>query len=111
MELRNNGLKSLLLNHDKKNGNYEVKEPITVSAIQMMVKKICRDMQIRMDDDKRSNVSIHWLRHTFGTNAVRRGMRLDIIKDFMGHSSISTTERYLHAEDNEKRNAYHQLFG
>lgn len=35
--------------------------------------------------------SPHWLRHTFGTNAVARGVGLDVIQAQMGHASIQTS--------------------
>ena len=39
---------------------------------------------------KLGGATTHWLRHTFGTNAVARGVPHDVIKDQMGHSSIET---------------------
>jgi integrase/recombinase XerC len=38
----------------------------------------------------------HMLRHTFGTECARRGVPLLTIKEWMGHSKITTTMRYLH---------------
>jgi len=38
----------------------------------------------------------HALRHSFATNLQRRGASVAEIKEMMGHSSIATTERYLH---------------
>lgn len=35
--------------------------------------------------------SPHWLRHTFGTRAVARGVGIDAIQAQMGHASIQTT--------------------
>lgn len=40
---------------------------------------------------KLSNASTHWLRHTFGTRSIARGVPLDVIQAQMGHSSIQTT--------------------
>ena len=39
----------------------------------------------------------HDLRHTYGSQLVARGIDLASVKAAMGHSRITTTERYLHA--------------
>jgi site-specific recombinase XerD len=41
-------------------------------------------------------VSCHSLRHTFGTYKAARGVSIVQIRDWMGHSSIATTQIYLH---------------
>ena len=38
--------------------------------------------------------STHRLRHTFGTRTLAEGAPLDVLQDFMGHASITTTRRY-----------------
>lgn len=41
----------------------------------------------------------HALRHSFATNLQKKGASVVEIKEMMGHSSIATTERYLHGFD------------
>ena len=43
--------------------------------------------------------SFHALRHTFGSDLVAKGFSLRDVQTLMGHSSITTTERYLHSAD------------
>ena len=42
----------------------------------------------------------HAYRHTYGTNLDRLGYSLIEIKELMGHSSIETTKKYVHADHN-----------
>ena len=42
-------------------------------------------------------------RHTFGTRAAEGGASPKDIQEIMGHTSISTTMRYVHATDQGKR--------
>ncbi len=43
----------------------------------------------------------HLLRHSFATEAVRRGAKIHGLKEMLGHASIATTGVYLHADEDE----------
>jgi site-specific recombinase XerD len=43
----------------------------------------------------------HLLRHSFATEAVRRGAKIHGLMVMLGHSSIATTVIYLHADEQE----------
>lgn len=43
------------------------------------------------EQQKLAGATTHWLRHTFGTRAVARGVPLDVIQAQMGHATIQTT--------------------
>ena len=42
-------------------------------------------------------VSPHWLRHSHASHALDRGASVALVRDTLGHSSIATTSKYLHA--------------
>lgn len=51
-----------------------------------------------------SNISPHKWRHTLATALMNNNVNMRIIQDVMGHSSLNTTEKYLHIKkDNRKK--------
>lgn len=46
---------------------------------------------------KLGKVSPHWLRHAHGTHALELGAPIHEVQDGLGHASVATTSRYLHA--------------
>jgi integrase/recombinase XerD len=42
-------------------------------------------------------LSPHWLRHSHASHALDAGAPVSVVRDTLGHSSIATTSRYLHA--------------
>jgi len=37
---------------------------------------------------------LHWTRHTFANNMLNKGVPLEVLRDILGHSSITMTEKY-----------------
>lgn len=46
-------------------------------------------------------VSPHWMRHGHASHALDRGAPISLVQATLGHSSVATTGRYLHARPNE----------
>ena len=46
-------------------------------------------------------VSCHWFRHSHASHALDHGASLQLVKDSLGHSSVTVTERYLHAKPSD----------
>jgi len=61
--------------------------------------------------DKAEVTGLRWhdLRHTFGTRLAMAGVALPTVQRLMGHSSITTTSRYLHSTDQDARKAIELL--
>src|SRR5512143_3395362 len=55
--------------------------------------------------------SVHSLRHTFGTHTVKRGTRLRVVQEVLGHASLKTTSLYvqLAREDMDRQLQEHVL--
>lgn len=53
-------------------------------------------------------MSPHLLRHTFASNAINKGMRLDVLREILGHTSISTTQIYMHTNNVAMQSEYNR---
>ena len=53
--------------------------------------------------DINKNITPHSFRHTFATLLLEEGVDIKYIQDFLGHSSISTTQLYLHTTNQQKK--------
>ena len=54
----------------------------------------------------KSRVSPHWLRHAHASHALDRGAPIHLVQATLGHASVSTTGRYLHARPTESSSKY-----
>ena len=54
----------------------------------------------------KKNVTPHVLRHTLATTLLRRGVDIRYIQQFLGHSSVATTQIYTHVNDEMLKNVY-----
>jgi integrase len=58
-----------------------------------------------------SEITIHKLRHTTATRMVASGTDIRIVQKYLGHTRLSTTERYAHVFDNMLHEAHKKVFG
>jgi integrase/recombinase XerD len=66
--------------------------------------RVVRKASERAGIDK--DVSCHWLRHAHASHALDHGAPIHLVQATLGHSSISTTGRYLHARPTESSGNY-----
>ncbi len=51
-------------------------------------------------------LSAHWLRHAHASHALDRGAPIHLVQATLGHASVATTGRYLHARPNDSSSKY-----
>jgi site-specific recombinase XerD len=51
-------------------------------------------------------VSAHWLRHAHASHALDRGAPIHLVQATLGHASVVTTGRYLHARPNDSSSRF-----
>ena len=77
-------------------------EPVSVRSIQRVMARYLKAAGLR------KAYSPHTLRHTFATQLLNAGTALAVVKELMGHRSISMTLRYTQVYDTTKRSQYTQ---
>lgn len=85
------------------------KEGLTVKALHKILKEFFAEAAAATADPRIAEVlskaSTHWLRHSAGTARARANWPAHLLQAFMRHSNLATTGQYLHAEDDELRQA------
>ena len=76
------------------------KRRISNASVWHLVRKYMRQAQIEKD-----KLSPHTLRHTFATMLLRQGENILTIKELLSHRNLRTTERYLHINDEDLKEA------
>jgi integrase/recombinase XerD len=74
--------------------------PLTARQVQRLVDAAARRAGLR------AGVSPHWLRHAHATHALERGAPIHIVQATLGHASVATTGRYLHARPTDSSARY-----
>ena len=57
-----------------------------------------------------SGITPHKIRHSYASELYRRSKNLRVVQENLGHTSIQTTEIYLHTDIDERRQVYQQYF-
>jgi integrase len=56
-----------------------------------------------------TGLRFHDLRHTFASRLIERGVDIVTVKELLGHSTITLTQRYTHSRDEQRRRAVERL--
>lgn len=73
---------------------------ITDRAIRKMLDKILLEASLSY------KISPHTLRHTFATHMLDSGANIEIVKELLGHESLSTTQIYTHVTNESLKRVY-----
>ncbi len=57
----------------------------------------------------KKNITPHCLRHSYATHLIESGVRLQDVKDILGHTSIVTTCRYTHLTSRTENNTHQAI--
>jgi site-specific recombinase XerD len=87
--------KYLFIGHSSNNRNGEKLDP---STLNYMLKSISNQCNIN------KKLKVHSTRHTAITMAITQGATIEKVREFAAHSSIATTNRYVHSIDKLKDN-------
>jgi site-specific recombinase XerD len=74
-------------------------KPLNDRWLREMVKRVASQAGVQKD------IHPHTLRHTFATGLLRQEKNLFLVSKALGHADLSTTQIYLHVEDEELEEA------
>ncbi|MDO8873817.1 MAG: tyrosine-type recombinase/integrase [Methanoregula sp.] len=57
-----------------------------------------------------NGITPHKIRHSYASELYKRSKNLRVVQENLGHTSIKTTEIYLHTDIDERRQVYQQFF-
>lgn len=73
----------------------------------MMLRRLQQLIQLTNNSILQSkDIHLHTLRHSIATHLLQNGMKLERIKDFLGHSSLESTQIYTHFLETENQTEY-----
>lgn len=95
---RKDNCPALFVRHDK-----DVIARLSPRGVQLLIAKYSKLAKIT------KRVTPHTLRRSFAVDLLNNGCNLYFVQKLLGHSSISTTERYLTVSNNFLKKAYHKF--
>ena len=60
-----------------------------------VLNKLCKNIPLKDENNKFYKITPHQFRHTVATEMINAGIDIYAIKEFLGHASVTITERYI----------------
>lgn len=83
-------------------------KPLSTRAVQFIIEYAAKRAGIKRPEGQH-RITPHVLRHTFASRLVANGVDIAVVRDLLGHSSISITSQYLHTNTARLRSAVETL--
>ena len=96
MTFKNAALESSPIFRSRKGGH------LTAAQVWNIVKKAAKRAGIN------KAVSPHWMRHASCSHSILRGANISIVSKTLGHSSLNTTQKYIHCRPDDSSSLYLQ---
>jgi integrase/recombinase XerD len=82
--------------------------PLSTRAVQRLMKRLAQKANLPGATEPRK-VTPHKMRHHYATRLIQTGADIMEVRDLLGHSSVSTTQIYLHTSPERLRGAVDRL--
>jgi integrase/recombinase XerC len=77
-------------------------KPISVPGVKWIISRYAQNSGLK------KNIHSHSLRHSFATHLVNSGCDVRVVQEMLGHSSLSTTQRYTHVNIENLKRVYNK---
>ena len=75
-------------------------QPISIAGVRWIISRYAKQSGLG------KNIHPHSLRHSFATHLVNSGCDVRVVQEMLGHSSLSTTQRYTHVNIENLKKVY-----
>ncbi len=83
--------------------NYETGKKLTTNSVQTLCRRLRKTLDIKI------SISPHKWRHTFASDYLKAGGSLETLRRLLGHSSLLTTQKYLHIDKDSISDEYFKI--
>lgn len=81
------------------------RQTMSESTVQGALRRVVTELQFTR------NISVHCLRHSYATHLLEAGINIRRLQQYLGHSSLKTTARYLHLTNCGQDDALQKING